>query len=99
MNTETNIKCKNCNTWNVNLDYCSNCGQAISAKVLTKIEDKKREEIRKNKPKDKIDIWLDNLKHHRFWIVRLFYYFAYSVAMIFYLIAGFFAFMIATFNG
>lgn len=88
-------KCLSCGTWNKSEDFCSNCGAAISPKELEKIEDAKREALRKNQPKDKLDILLDKAKHSKYWFVRATFYILYSVAFIVFAIGSFVTYLVA----
>jgi len=99
MNTQTNIKCINCGTFNQNLDYCSNCGQLINPELLRKksIQERKKS-IQEQFSKSKIEIQntlFYQLKNHRFWIVRVFATIVYSVWVIVMAIGSFLAWLAA----
>ena len=63
MHLYSKIKCPNCNTWNENQDYCSNCNTLINYQLeKNQKEDQKKLEALEA-PKDKIDIWLEKIKN------------------------------------
>ncbi len=92
-------KCSKCGTWNKDEDRCTNCGTPISPTLIEEIREEKREEIRKSKPPSKLDKFVDAWKNHRFFLVRATFWVLYSIAFIFFSIAGFFAWMAASPNG
>ena len=67
-----------------------------------KIEEERervREEIRQNAPLSKTDIFINNWKNSRFFLVRWLYKIVYTISVIFIGIASFFAWMAASPNG
>ena len=92
-------KCLKCNTWNKENDYCTKCGNAISPVVIEEIREKKREEIRKNTPPSKTDVFIDKWKNSQFFLLRWLYHILYTIAFIFFAIASFFAWLAASPNG
>lgn len=92
-------KCTKCNTWNKDEDYCVNCGNVLSPQIIEALREEKREEARKNKAPTKLDIFLDKWKNSRFFLFKALYYILYSIGVIFFSIAGFFAWMAAAPNG
>ena len=92
-------KCLKCGTWNKDNEYCTNCEAAVSPIVIEEIREQEREERRKNVPPSKLDIFLDNWKNSRFIVLKGLYYVLYTIAFIFFSIAGFFAWLAASPNG
>lgn len=77
------IKCKSCNTWNTDADYCKNCNAVISMEEEARLEVELQAEIIRNKPKTKTDIFLEKWKNHPNFILKGFYYIFYSIYLIF----------------
>ncbi len=92
-------KCLQCGTWNKDNDYCSKCEAPISPILIETIREEKREEIRKNTPPSKVDKFIDGWKNSRFWLLRILYKVLYTIGVIFFSIAGFFAWLAASPNG
>ncbi|MDX2359705.1 MAG: hypothetical protein QNK23_02785 [Crocinitomicaceae bacterium] len=92
-------KCLNCGTWNKDNEYCTNCKEAVSPVVIEEIREQKREERRNSIPPSKIDVFLDKWKNSRFFLLKVLYHILYSIAVIFFSIAGFFAWLAASPNG
>lgn len=95
MDSTIQRKCNHCNTWNSDLDFCTNCNSPISIKAIEKIEFKEKKFLADTQPKDKFDIIFSKLKHHRFFPVRWFYHILNSIFMLFMAIGGFIAYIIA----
>lgn len=92
-------KCPKCNTWNKDVDHCTNCGEVVSPIIIEEIREAKREEARINKPPTKLDIFVDKWKNSRFFLIKATYYILYTIGFIFFSIAGFFAWLSASPNG
>jgi ribosomal protein L32 len=92
-------KCPSCGTWNLNNDYCLNCNTLISPIIIEEEREKAREERRKNIPLSKADIFINNWKNSRFFLLRWLYKIVYTISVIFIAIASFFAWMAASPNG
>lgn len=83
------IKCSQCGQWNSDVEVCNNCGNALS---LKKIEEK-RLEIHKKKDQfrtpNSFDLFLEKMAQHPNPVVKVVYYFLYSVwAVLMALVAG-----------
>lgn len=89
-------RCLKCGTWNNDEDYCKSCNAPLSPKVIEEIKEAKKEEIRRNTPPTKLDIFLDKWKNNRFFTVRATYYVCYSIWTVFMAIGGFFTWISAT---
>lgn len=92
-------KCLNCGTWNTDNDYCTNCNNAVSPIIIEEKREAKREEIRNNRVPSKLDLFIDKWQNSRFWILRVLYKILYTIGVIFFSIAGFFAWLSASPNG
>ena len=87
------IKCRSCQTWNNDRDYCINCNSVISIQEEERIENAKKKEIERNKPKDKIDLFVEKYKNHSNIFIKGTFYMFYSVYLIFAGIGAFFAWL------
>jgi len=76
------IKCKWCQTWNTDVDYCSNCNAVISMEEEARLEDKIHAEKIRNAPKSKLDLFIEKYKNHPNFIVKGIFYIFYSVYFI-----------------
>ena len=92
-------KCLQCGTWNKDNDYCSNCEAPISPIIIEEHREIKREESRKNTPPSKVDIFIDKWQNSKFLLLRILYKVLYTIGVIFFSIAGFFAWLAAAPNG
>lgn len=91
-------KCPNCGTWNKDEDYCVNCGTVLSPKIIEEKREKKREK-RRYRPPTKFDLFIRKWKNSRFWLLRVLYRVLYTIGVIFFAIASFFAWIAASPNG
>ena len=92
-------KCASCNTWNNDEDYCTVCNTTLSPIIIENIREEEREEIRRNKPPTKLDIFIEKWKNSSNILIKGSYYILYTIGFIFFSIAGFFAWLAATPNG
>lgn len=95
----TECKCPKCETWNKDLDYCSNCGHLISSKIIEENREVAREERRNSIPATKLEIFIKNWKESKYFLLRLIYKILYTIAFIFITIASLFAYLAASPNG
>lgn len=91
-------KCLNCGTWNNNEDFCISCNTAISPKEIIKIEEEEKRIEEINKPKDKFEIFAENLKEHEYFIARLTYKVGHSIGLVLAGIGAILAWVIAMVN-
>lgn len=88
-------RCTNCDTWNDDRDYCSNCKTPLSPKA---IDIKKKAEAKV--PELGLDEYLiQKAKNARFWVVKGFFYTVYGVTMAIIAIGGFLAYITAVAAG
>jgi len=92
-------KCSECNHWNEGFDYCEKCQAPLSAEAWAEVHKKRYEQEEMEKPKDNLDRWVDKVKGHRYWLVRITFQFFYSIWAIFMAILGFFVWLTVGMNG
>ena len=88
-------RCTKCNTWNGEEPFCKNCGNALSAAEISKIEDAQREEWQASQQKSKLDILYDKARYAKSPIVRALFWFIFSIAFVVFAISSFVAWMVA----
>ncbi|TDW48785.1 hypothetical protein EV144_103302 [Flavobacterium sp. 270] len=75
MSQKSYVKCLECNTVNVNSDYCSNCGAIINVVLKRKLETEKKiqKKVEENKTKEpnKIEVFLRKASEHPNAFIRL----------------------------
>ena len=87
------IKCKNCKTWNTDVDYCTNCNAVISMEEEARLEDEVHRIKIENQPDSKIDKLIKKYKNHPNFIIRGIFYIFYSVYFIVMSIGAFMAWL------
>lgn len=92
-------KCLACGTWNKDEDLCTHCSNPISPDAIISEKEKKRKEEEAKIQPDKFDVFLDKTKNSKYLLVRLGYYFLYSIVMFIGGIGALFAWMAALANG
>lgn len=85
----SSIKCSQCNTWNIDRDYCEVCNHLLSPKIIREIEVEHKRLEQLNKPKDKIDLWIEKGKNSNNIFVKAIFYFLYSIWVVFFAIVSF----------
>lgn len=91
-------KCPQCGHWNGDQTHCMNCRTLLDPIIIEEEREKVREQQR-FRPPDKFDIFIDKWKHSKYWILRVIFQILYSILVIFFAIAGFFAWLAASPNG
>ncbi|XOV68661.1 MAG: TFIIB-type zinc ribbon-containing protein [Fluviicola sp.] len=94
----TERKCPKCQTWNTDVDYCTNCGEVLSPTIIEEQREKQREK-RRYRPPTKFDKFIEKWQNSRFWMLRVLYRVVYTIGVIFFAIASFFAWIAASPNG
>lgn len=94
----TERKCPRCHTWNEDVDYCVNCGEVLSPKIIEEKREEEREK-RRYRPPTKFDLFIAKWRNSRFWFLRVLYRVLYTIGVIFFAIASFFAWLAASPNG
>lgn len=92
MSQKSYIKCLECDTLNLNSDYCTNCGSIININLKRTLEREKRiqkdlEQKMAEKP-NKIDEFLKNAAEHPNALVRFFVSIIYSVWLFLAMVVG-----------
>jgi ribosomal protein L37E len=71
------VKCLACNTFNVDRDYCSNCGEIINIVLKRQLEGenaiKEKVEEEKTKAPNKIEVFFGKSLEHSNSVVRFFF--------------------------
>lgn len=94
----TERKCPKCLTWNKDQDFCTECGEVISPKIIEEKREAEREKKR-FRPPTKFDLFIQRWSNSRFWLLRALYKVLYTIGVIFFSIASFFAWLAASPNG
>ncbi len=76
-------KCPDCQTWNETNTHCTNCGYVLDYELRRQQEVKAFEEEQASRPPDKTTVFLDSMKHSRFFPIKAIYYLFYSVWALF----------------
>ncbi|WP_347174027.1 hypothetical protein [Polaribacter uvawellassae] len=101
MSTTSHIKCLNCGVFNTNREYCENCNSLISHKKkqverATKIHEKEitlaKEELEKLS-------FIDKLRKHPFFLVKIIGWILHSVWILLNIIGGLIAWLIVSLSG
>lgn len=87
-------KCSQCATWNNDEDYCVNCGNVLSPQLIEVEKEKVRKKRRESALPSKLDVFIDHWKGSKYWVFRALYQLLYSVAVIFFSIGAFFAWLV-----
>ena len=88
------IKCSECNTVNLNNEYCSNCGTILDLVIKRRLEtEKKLQEKLKEKekiknPPSKMEVYFNNGLEHSNLLIRYFFQAIYSIWLFFAVIIG-----------
>lgn len=94
----TERKCPKCQIWNKDEDYCVNCGEVLSPVIIEEKREEQREKQR-YRPPTKFDKFIEKWRNSRFWFLRVLYRVFYTIGVIFFAIASFFAWIAASPNG
>ena len=92
-------KCRKCNTWNTDNDFCTNCNAPLSPQEIRKAEVAELERKEADKPKDKVDLFLEKMKDSRYILVRGLYYICFSLWAAFMAVLAFFLWLVAATPG
>lgn len=94
----TERKCPTCQSWNKEKDFCTNCGEVLSPQIIEDQREQAREK-RRYRPPTKFQEFIKRWKNSRFLLLRVLYQILYTIGVIFFAIASFFAYLAATPNG
>ena len=88
------IKCSECNTVNLNNEYCSNCGNLLDLVLKRRLETEKKLQEKKdqkdvlNKGANKFEVFFDKGLEHSNIIIRSLFKVVYSIWLFFAVIIG-----------
>ena len=88
------IKCSECNTFNLNQEYCSNCGALLDLVLKRRLETEKKLEEKKdknesaNKGTNRFEVFFDKGLEHSNIIIRSIFKVVYSIWLFFAVIIG-----------
>ena len=83
------IKCSECNTFNLNKEYCSNCGALLDLVLKRRLEtEKKIQEESLNKGANRFEVFFDKGLEHSNIIIRTIFKVIYSIWLFFAVIIG-----------
>ena len=87
------IKCSECNTVNLNNEYCSNCGNLLDLVLKRRLETEKNLQEKKetentNRRSKKIEVFFDKGLEHSNIIIRSLFKVVYSIWLFFAVIIG-----------
>ena len=88
------IKCSECNTFNLNKDYCSNCGALLDLVLKRRMETQKRIQEKKDQKEianngvNKFEVFFDKGLEHSNIIIRSLFKVVYSIWLFFAVIIG-----------
>lgn len=86
------IKCSECNTFNLNNEYCSNCGALLDVVLKRRIESENKilEKIKQEREKkpSKIELFFNKGLAHSNFLIRLFFKAIYSIWIFFAVMIG-----------
>ena len=88
------IKCSECNTVNLNNEYCSNCGNLLDLVLKRRLETEKKLQEKKdqkdvlNKGANRFEVFFDKGLEHSNIIIRSLFKVVYSIWLFFAVIVG-----------
>ena len=91
-------KCPKCKEWSIEKDICPACGEILSPKLIEQKRSAKRKPLWERR-ETAFDRFISRWKNSRFLFLRVLYKILYTIGVIFFTIAGFFAYLAATPNG
>ncbi|MBP4141057.1 hypothetical protein J3S90_04505 [Flavobacterium sp. P4023] len=92
--TKSYIKCSDCNTVNINKEYCENCGAILDLVLKRRLETQKKlqekldEKEKTKKPPSKIEVYFNNGLEHSNVLIRYLFQAIYSIWLFFAVIIG-----------
>lgn len=91
-------KCPQCQTWNGEVDYCSNCGYLFSYKIQREQEEEARQKKQKDE-RNQYEVILDRFKAKPGFFNQLLYHVMNSIYLVIFLITSFIVGLITFING
>ena len=96
MSSNIQRKCPNCETWNNGVvAHCKSCNTLISPEKIKQKRLQEREQEEKEKPLDKMDVYLKSLKENDNLLIKAIFTILYSVWFIFMLIVSIVVYTVA----
>lgn len=94
------VRCLECGHFNINKDYCENCGAMVNPELKRQKEHQNRIKVQKENDlkrelKNSQSFFERNRRHHNFFI-RIFFQFLYSIWVIVMVIGSFIAWVLTT---
>lgn len=101
MSTTSHIKCSNCGVFNTDREYCKNCNSLIShkKKEVERATEIHKKEISLAKEKLKKLNFIDKLRKHPFFLVKIIGWILHSVWLVLNIIGGLIAWLIVSLSG
>lgn len=99
MSRQVHIRCSKCGVFNVNIDYCEACGNLLSVVKQREIVRAERDEqilkAELERKPSRFELYVQKMRNHRFWIVRIFFELIYTTWVIAMAIGAFIAWLVA----
>lgn len=99
MSSQVHIRCSKCGVFNVNNDHCEACGSLLSVvkqrEIVRAKRDKEALKAELEKKPSSFELYIQKMRNHRFWIVRIFFEIIYKTWVIAMAIGGFIAWLVA----
>lgn len=91
-------KCPQCQTWNGEVDYCTNCGYLFSYKIQREKEEQERQQ-KQTDERNQYEVILHRFKEKPGFLNRIIYHAMNSVYIVIFLITSFIVGLITFING
>lgn len=99
MSSQVHVRCSKCGVFNVNSDHCEACGNLLSVVKQREIVRAERDEqilkAELEKKPSRFELYVQKMRNHRFWIVRVFFELIYTTWVIAMAIGAFIAWLVA----
>lgn len=99
MGSQVHIRCSKCGVFNVNSDHCEACGNLLSVvkqrEIVRAKRDKAALKAELEKKPSSFELYIQKMRNHRFWIVRIFFEIIYKTWVIAMAIGAFIAWLVA----
>lgn len=99
MSGQIHIRCNQCGTFNLNSEYCQNCGTLLS---VTRQREQKRAQEQEEKAQkalvekpSRVEAFIQKMRNHRWFVVRALFEIVYVGWVVAMAIAAFIAWLIA----
>lgn len=92
-------KCPKCSQWSEDQETCPHCGELLDYWKIRERDVAQKEKEEAEKPPSDFDKFIESLRHSRFILVRIIFYFFYSIWVGMIAIVSFFMYMVASAPG